>query len=91
MKEFLISLLDFLGFAYWVEIETKSPQCTYYFGPFLNAADAQVACQGYVDDLRQEGAQDLTVQVLRLKPDNLTVYDDAFDPSPSPVFSFLRG
>lgn len=40
MKEFLISSLNLFGLAYWIEIVTETPQCTYYFGPFLTEQEA---------------------------------------------------
>ena len=76
MKEVLISLLETLGLAFWVEIVTEKPRCTYYFGPFLSSQEAQAAKSGYVEDLEQEGAQGIRVTVKRCKPADLTIADD---------------
>lgn len=76
MKEFLIEILNFLGLAYWVEITTDDPTCTYYFGPFLGGSDAEASVNGYLEDLKNEGAQGITVSVKRCKPGNLTVFDE---------------
>lgn len=76
MKEVLIQILQFLGLAFWVEITTKTPQCTYYFGPFLSKKDAEAAQGGYVEDLESEGAQGIAVTVKRCKPTNLTIFDE---------------
>ncbi|MBW4489286.1 MAG: DUF1816 domain-containing protein [Trichocoleus desertorum ATA4-8-CV12] len=77
MKEVLISLLETLGLAFWVEIVTDRPRCTYYFGPFLSSQEAQAAKSGYVEDLEQEGAQGIRVTVKRCKPPaDLTISDD---------------
>lgn len=73
MKEILTTIFNALGWAYWVEIETAKPSCTYYFGPFLNLQDAQSARVGYVDDLTQEGAAGIMVEIKRCKPTELTV------------------
>ncbi len=79
MKEILISLLQSLGLAWWVEITTDAPRCTYYFGPFASEKDAAIAKSGYIEDLEQEGAAELKVVIKRDKPQNLTVYDEATD------------
>lgn len=73
MKEILTTIFNALGWAYWVEIETAKPSCTYYFGPFLNLQDAKSARTGYVDDLTQEGAAEIMVEIKRCKPNELTV------------------
>jgi lipid II:glycine glycyltransferase (peptidoglycan interpeptide bridge formation enzyme) len=75
MKEFLTNSLDLLGLAWWVEIKTGNPRCTYYFGPFLNDVSAQEHLPGYVEDLEKEGAQNLMVAVKRCKPHVLTIVD----------------
>lgn len=76
MKEIWISLLEFLGLAWWVEIITEAPKCTYYFGPFATAKEAQAAQSGYIQDLEQEGAKGIRVEVKRCKPQDLTVHDE---------------
>jgi hypothetical protein len=84
MKEFLVRLLNFLGFAYWVEIVTDAPSCTYYFGPFISKKEAGVAKAGYIEDLQAEGAQKIQVNIKRCKPNILTVCDERVR---VPVFS----
>jgi len=76
MKETLINLLQSLGIAWWVEIKTARPNCTYYFGPFLNCDEAHLAKAGYIEDLQKEGAQEIQVVVKRCKPDRLTISED---------------
>jgi hypothetical protein len=76
MKEFLISLLNFFGLAWWVEVKTSAPRCIYYFGPFLTAQEAEAAKAGYVEDIENEGAEGLGVSIHRCKPINLTVAED---------------
>lgn len=73
MKELLTSFLDFLGLAWWVEIATAQPRCTYYFGPFSSSAQAHEAKPGYIEDLERENAQGISVTVKRCKPTNLTI------------------
>jgi hypothetical protein len=90
MKEILLGVLEFLGIAWWVEIVTENPSCTYYFGPFLNSEEAEAEKSGYIEDLEQEGAKGITVTIKRCKPVELTIFDEASDPKPlkkiSPAF-----
>lgn len=79
MNELLTNLLSFLGLAWWVEITTDSPCCLYYFGPFLSVKEAKAHQGGYVQDLEQEGAQNIVAKVKRCKPTDLTVYDEEND------------
>lgn len=76
MKENLAKLSNYLGLAYWVKVETEKPSCTYYFGPFVSALDAETDQSGYVEDLKQEGAQGITVKIQRCKPTKLTIDRD---------------
>ncbi len=73
MKEVLLSALERVGMAWWVEIKTDTPNCIYYFGPFLNRQEAIEHQPGYVEDLQTEGAQNIQVQALRCNPDQLTI------------------
>lgn len=73
MKEVLTTIFNAIGWAYWVEIETAKPSCTYYFGPFLLLKDAELAQVGYVEDLTKEDAAGIMVEIKRCKPTELTV------------------
>lgn len=79
MRELLLKLLDTIGLAFWVEIITENPRCTYYFGPFLSKSEAATAQVGYVEDLQGEGAKNINVSIKRCKPANLTIFDDRED------------
>lgn len=90
MKEVLLSILNFFGLAWWIEIITQKPKCTYYFGPFLTAKEADLAKTGYLEDLEIEGAIGIDVFIKRCKPKKLTVEDDLgerIDRKASPAFS----
>ncbi|MGB3136669.1 MAG: DUF1816 domain-containing protein [Nodosilinea sp.] len=63
--------------AWWVEIKTSQPVCTYYFGPFDHEAEAYAAQGGYIEDLEQEGARNIQPAVrLCSRPDELTITDE---------------
>lgn len=79
MKELIIEILNFFKLAFWVEIFTDNPKCTYYFGPFLGLKEAEEASLGYIEDLRTENAQGIRSQVKRMKPSTLTICEDIED------------
>ncbi|ACK64654.1 Domain of unknown function DUF1816 [Rippkaea orientalis PCC 8801] len=61
-----------LGLPWWVEISTTHPNCLYYFGPFDSAEEALSYQDGYVEDLREEGAQNITLYIKQCQPQVLT-------------------
>jgi Domain of unknown function (DUF1816) len=69
-------LLNFLGQAWWIEIKTVRPKCTYFFGPFIDKNDANLSLAGYVEDLESESAQGIQTYVKRCNPAVLTIYED---------------
>ena len=90
LKEILTNFFQGLGWAWWVEVVTQNPRCTYYFGPFLSTKEATTALKGYVEDLEQEGALGISVQVKRCKPQSLTIAEDLGEKRESyiqPVFT----
>lgn len=94
MSNILGRLIDSLfssGKAWWLEIQTSQPACTYYFGPFNSEAEAESLKGGYLEDLEQEGAQQIRTSVKRCSyPDRLTIDDDSDGPLggfTSPAFS----
>ena len=76
LQKTLTSGLQQIGLAWWVEIVTAEPHCTYYFGPFTSSEEAQLAQAGYIEDIEQEGAQKINAQVKWCKPRELTVCDE---------------
>lgn len=87
MKELLINLLNFFGLAWWIEIVTAAPGCTYYFGPFLRAKEAEAAKAGYIEDLESEGSQVVKLAIARMKPRKLTVTNDELEKNSEPLGS----
>jgi hypothetical protein len=77
LLDFKIPIPNLLQRAWWVKVDTESPACTYYFGPFDSEKEAQFSQVGYVDDLIEEGAKNISVEVQRTRPKYLTIYDDA--------------
>ena len=81
MKEILTGLLNYLGLAYWVKIDTADPTCTYYFGPFLSLTEAKKAKAGYIEDLMNENSSGIEVEIKRCKPSELTVFNEELEES----------
>jgi hypothetical protein len=62
---------------WWVIIQTNIPYCTYYFGPFNSAKEAQLSQYGYLEDLMDEKAHGISVQIKQSRPPQvLTLYED---------------
>jgi hypothetical protein len=80
IQDLWIGALHLLGQAWWVEITTDRPHCTYYFGPFATAVEADLAKGGYIEDLEGESAQGISVTIKRCKPEQLTI-----DLEPQPI------
>ena len=76
MQEQLANLLNFSGLAWWIEILTVNPRCTYYFGPFLTNQEAKAAEAGYIEDLESESAEGIQVSIRQCKPVELTICDE---------------
>ncbi|AMA08203.1 MULTISPECIES: DUF1816 domain-containing protein [unclassified Picosynechococcus] len=90
MKELLLKLFETIGRAYWLEITTEQPECTYYFGPYLSRKEAIAAQPGFLEDLTNEGAQNIDVNLQRCRtPKELTIFDDSGSKKTlMPIFSF---
>lgn len=65
--------LNLIGQAWWVEINTNLPRCTYYFGPFATAIEADANKFGYVEDLEDELAQGIQIAIKRCQPVQMTI------------------
>ncbi len=61
---------------WWVEIKTTIPLCIYYFDPFHCKKAARLFQSGYIEDLVQEKAHGITVEIKRMQPEMLTIYED---------------
>jgi Domain of unknown function (DUF1816) len=68
--------LNFLGRAWWIEVLTTQPKCTYYFGPFAYIEEAKEAIKDYIEDLESESAQGIQTKIKRCKPNQLTIDHD---------------
>jgi Domain of unknown function (DUF1816) len=85
------SALHLMGQAWWVEITTDRPHCTYYFGPFATAVEADEAKAGYIEDLESESAQGIQVAIKRCKPVQMTIDYDYQETAPANHDSISKG
>ena len=74
MKNFFNGLFDFFSAPWWIKITTAEPNCLYYFGPFESEEEAIRYQPGFIEDLTQENAQQISASIERTPtPDELTV------------------
>ena len=76
----LAELLDWLvsdkhEAPYWLEIKTKNPTCTYYFGHFNHPLAAKLMQQGYIQDLIEEKTIVTSIKLKRGNPERLTIIE----------------
>lgn len=86
--KFLGNLFGF-GKAWWLEINTSQPPCTYYFGPFISQAEAEGLKAGYIEDLEQERAGTIQSAIhYGSVPDQLTIEGvSSLSSLPTPVLA----
>lgn len=56
-----------LGLAWWARVETRQPDVTYWFGPYVRRSSLDEALPPFLADLRSEGAAELQHTVLRTR------------------------
>jgi len=61
---------------WWIKIDTQSPCCIYYFGPFISQVEARSYQDGYLQDLYEEGAQGITIEIEKVYPKQLTIFEE---------------
>ena len=75
-EEILMTYLEKVGMAWWVEIVTKKPDCKYYFGPFASHREAQLSQLGYIEDLERERPQLIAIEIKQCQPKELTIFEE---------------
>jgi hypothetical protein len=61
------SLANGLGLAWWARVETRDPDVTYWFGPYVRRQSLEAALPPFLADLRNEGSAQLSHSVLRTR------------------------
>ena len=63
-----------LGLAWWAKVSTGQPSATYWYGPFLTKRSLSENLVDFLNDLSEEGANDIKHSIVRCnKEEPLTV------------------
>lgn len=71
-----ISVEETNEFGWWIEIITHHPVCTYYFGDYDTKEKAEWASGFYVEDLKKDGAEEISTEIKYVKAGELTDLED---------------
>ena len=64
-----------LGLAWWAKIETKGPDATYWFGPFLTKKSLNDNLETFLIELTDEGCNSIKHTLMRCKrTEPLTIF-----------------
>ena len=58
---------------WWIRISTRNPDYIYYFGDFESYWEAKKYKIGYIEDLNEEKAKIVNIEVKQCKPQRLTI------------------
>ena len=61
----LRSLGNTFGFAWWAKVETRQPNVTYWFGPFLTRRSLKGNLSVFIEDLSSEGIDSISHNLIR--------------------------
>ena len=56
-----------LGLAFWAKVETVNPNATYWYGPFLTKRSLNKNLEKFLNDLSEEGYEDIKHSIVRCK------------------------
>ncbi len=56
-----------LGLAWWARVDTRNPDVTYWFGPFVRRSTLEKELQTFLADLRSEQPAVVEHQLLRTR------------------------
>ena len=60
-------------FGWWIEILTSNPDYIYYFGAFDSCWEAEQSKSIYIQDLEEEKAEIVEVEIEQCQPRELTI------------------
>lgn len=61
------SAANALGVAWWARVESRSPDCVYWFGPFTQRRSLEAELPAFLADLQSEAPGSLEHQLLRTR------------------------
>ena len=56
-----------LGLVWWAKIETKQPNTTYWYGPFITKRSLKENMSSFLKDLSDEGYENIKHSFVRCK------------------------
>ena len=56
-----------LGLAWWAKIETRQPDTTYWYGPFITKRSLEKNMSFFIKDLTEEGSTNIKHSLVRCK------------------------
>ncbi len=59
-------------YGWWIAILVEKPMYIYYFGAFNSYQDAEYSKKDYIEDLKEEGAEIIGIQIKLCRPKRLT-------------------
>ena len=69
-----------LGLAWWAKVETQSPEVTYWFGPFLTKRSLKGNLNTFLEELNNEGSNDITHTLIRCKRIEPLTIEERYNP-----------
>ena len=63
----LRSVANGLGLAWWARVETRQPDVTYWFGPFVRRSTLEQALPGFLSDIQSESPAGLEHELMRTR------------------------
>lgn len=63
----LRSIANGFGMAWWARVETRQPDVTYWFGPYIRRTSLEAALPPFLADLRSEGAGEINHALLKTR------------------------
>lgn len=60
-------MVNALGLAWWARIESRSPDATYWYGPFVRREQLEESLPAFLEDLRSEGPAEISHEILQTR------------------------
>lgn len=61
------SAANVLGVAWWARVESRSPDCIYWFGPYTRRRSLEADLPAFLADLQSEAPGSLEQRLLRAR------------------------
>ena len=58
---------NLLGLAWWARVESRNPDVTYWFGPFITRKGLESELDAFLEDIKSEHPQSISHSLLRAR------------------------